>query len=120
MNNTNTLYNIICSNIYEDYDAYDWIKPRLNYRDGILDMVSLRGHFSGNISYQLLGGHANVNFDKLFYRSEHQIIFEDLVKKITNIINDKERSGKTMSDPDIVDYIWENLNALILTNTRLL
>ena len=69
-------------------------------------MVSLRGHFSGDISDQILCVQATVNFDKLFYRSERQLSFESFFTKSTNAHNDKERSGRTMSDPDIVNAIW--------------
>ena len=69
------VHNIICSNIYEDPDAYTWIKPRLGDRSGILDMVHLGGHFSGDVAYQVLGNQETVNFDNVFYRSEHQMSF---------------------------------------------
>ena len=99
------MHNIICCNIAKDSDAYTWIKHLLNDRNGILDMVALRKHFSGNVSYQLLGGHTPVNSDKLFYISECQMSFEAFVTKFTNAINDKEKAVRTMSDPDIADAI---------------
>ena len=101
-----TVHNIICINIAEYSDAYTWIKPRLNDRNGILDMVDWMVHFSVNIADQVLGGQATVNSDKLFYRSERQMSFEAFVAKFTNAINEKERYGSTMSDPDIVDTFW--------------
>ena len=70
-------------------------------------MVALRGHFSGDVVDQVLVSQATVNFNKLFYRSERQIIFEAFVTKFTNAINGKERAGSTMSYPDIVDAIWD-------------
>ena len=69
----------------------------------------LRGHFSGGVVDLVLGGQATVNFDKLFYRSEHQMIFEAFVTKFTNAINDKDRAGRTMSDSDIFETIWDKV-----------
>ena len=92
-----TVHNIICINIAEDSDAYTWIKPSINGRNGRSDMVTLRGHFSGDVSDQVLGDEANVNFDNLFYRSECQMIFETFVTKFTNAVNDKDRVGPARS-----------------------
>ena len=94
-----TVQNIICSSIAEDYDAYTWIKPNLNDSNRRFVMVALRRHFSGGVADQVLGGQVTVNCDKLFYRSERQISFEVFVTKFTNAIHDKERYGRTMSDP---------------------
>ena len=102
-----TVHNIICRNIAGSYDAYTWINPCLNDKNGRLDMVVLRGNFSSEVADQVLGGQSNVKFDKLFYRSEHQIIFEALVTKFTNTINEKERSGRIVSDLEIFDATWE-------------
>ena len=46
-------------------------------------MVSLRGHLGGDVAYQVLSGQTTVNFDKLFYRNEHQMSFEFLVANFT-------------------------------------
>ena len=35
--------------------------------------------------------------------------FESFFTKFTNAVNDKERAGRTMSDPDIVDNIWDKV-----------
>ena len=72
-------------------------------------MVDLRGHSGGDVANQVLGGQSAVNFDKLFYRSEHQMSFEVFVTKFTNAINDRERSGRTMSDPEFIDAIWDTV-----------
>ena len=97
--------NIICSSIAEDYDAYTWIKPNLNDSNRRFVMVALRRHFSGGVADQVLGGQATLNFDKLFYRSEHEMSFEAFVTKFINAINNKDRAGRTMSDPDIFETI---------------
>ena len=104
-----TVNNIICSNIAEYSDAYTWIKPHINDRNGILDMVALRGHFSSDVADQVLGVQETVKLDKLFYRSELQMSSEAFTTKFTNSINDKERADRTMSDPDIVSDIWEKV-----------
>ena len=109
MADAKTVHNIICINISKDSVTYTWIIPHLNERNGRLDMVDLRGHSSGEVTYQVLGGQATVNFDKLFYRSEGQMSFEAFVTKFTNAINDKEKAGRTMIDPYIVDAIWEKV-----------
>ena len=75
MSGAKTVHNIICRNISKDYDAYTWIKPRLGDRNDILYMMALRGHFSGDVEDQVLGGKATVKLDKLLYRSERQMSF---------------------------------------------
>ena len=106
---TKTVHNIIYSNIAGDYDAYTWIKSQLNDRNGRLDMLASGGYFSGDIAEQVLGGKATVNFDMLFYISDHRMIFEAFATKSTHAINDKDRGGRTMSDPDIADHIWDKV-----------
>ena len=61
-----TLGKIIYSNIYEYSDAYTWIKLCPGGSNGRLDMVALRGHFSGDVADQVLGGQAIINLDKIF------------------------------------------------------
>ena len=61
-----TVHNIIYSNIAEYSDTYTWIKPRLTDRNGRLEIVAFRGHFSGDVAYQVLVIQSTVNFDKLF------------------------------------------------------
>ena len=61
-----TVHNIICSNIAEYSDSYTWMKPRLNDRNSILDMVDLRGYFSRDFVDQVLCGQATVKFGKFF------------------------------------------------------
>ena len=70
------MYNIICSNISENSDAYTSIKPCINDSNGRLYMVNLKGHFNGNVANQVLGRQATVNCNKIFYRSERQMCFE--------------------------------------------
>ena len=113
-----TMHNIICSNISEDSYAYTWIKPRLNDRNVILDTVALRGKFSENVADQVLGGQATVKFNKLFYRRERQMSFEAFIDKFANAINDKERAGRTMSNPDIVNDISDKVQCCQIYHSK--
>ena len=44
--------------------------------------------------------------------------FEAFVTKFTNSINDKERAGRTMSDPDIVNAIWDKVQCYLIDHYK--
>ena len=44
--------------------------------------------------------------------------FEVFVTKFTNVINDKEIAGRTMSDPDIINDIQENFKCYQLDHHK--
>ena len=46
------------------------------------------------------------------------MIFEAFFTKFTNTINDKGRSGRTMSDPDIINGIWDKVQCYNLDHYK--
>ena len=113
---TATVHNLILNNIGAESDAYIWIKPHLNQRNGRLDLAGLKAQYGGNDTNEIIGNTAKQVFAKLYYKEERIMAYEVFTTKFTNSVNDMERASRGMTELDIVDAIWEKIQHPGLTN----
>ena len=107
-----TVHKIILKNINEDSDAYTYVKPLIRRRNGRLDMIALRERYSSDATKQGNINKAKAELATLRYKSERSFSFEKFSARLQKAYDDLEMSGRPVNNGDIVDDLWDRIQAI--------
>ena len=106
-----TVHKIITKNIHEDSDAYTYVKPMNRHRDGRRDILALRERYSSDATRQNIINRAKSELLTLRYKNERSFSFERFSAKLQKGYDDLEDQGRAVNNGDIVDDLWDRIQA---------
>ena len=106
-----TVHKIIAKNIHEDSDAYTYVKPMNRFRDGRRDILALRERYSSDATKQNIINRAKSELSTLRYKNERSFSFERFSAKLQKGYDDLEDQGRAVNNGDIVDDLWDRIQA---------
>ena len=106
-----TVHKIIAKNIHEDSDAYTYVKPMNRFRDGRRDILALRERYSSHATKQNIINKAKSELSTLRYKNERSFSFERFSAKLQKGYDDLEDQGRVVNNGDIVDDLWDRIQA---------
>jgi hypothetical protein len=106
-----TVHKIILKNVHEDSDAYTYIKPLIRFRNGRRDILSLRERYSSDATRQNIINKAKADLNTLRYKNERSFSFEKFSAKLQKAYDELEDAGRPVNNGDIVDDLWDRVQA---------
>ena len=88
-----SVHQMILYNVYEDSDAYAYIKPLLRKRNGRLDINSLRERYRSDATKQGIKNATKSTLENLRYKNENSFSFERFSSRIQKAYDDLEEHG---------------------------
>ena len=106
-----TVHKIILKNVHEDSDAYTYVKPLIRHRNGRRDILALRERYSSDATRQNTIIKAKVDLSTLRYKNERSFLFEKFSAKLQKAYDDLEEARRPVNNGDIVDDLWDRIQA---------
>ena len=106
-----TVHKIILKNIHEDSDAYTYVKPLLRHRNGRRDILALRERYASDATRQTVINKAKNRLTSLRYKNERSFTFEKFSSELQKAYDELDASGRPVINGDIVDALWDRIQA---------
>jgi hypothetical protein len=104
-----TVHNIILRNVAEGSDAFTYMKPHIRKDNGRADIKALRERYENASMQEQYINEAKKTIASITYRNERAMKFEKFVAQFVKAIDELEKRGRGLHNPDIVDLIWQKV-----------